>query len=238
MDLKYLEDADKKNHVALSMVDAGTSWHMAILLKNRKPKHVIGKVTSEWIAHYGVPNEVVIDQGGEFEAEFIATCEEFGVDTRCVGSHAPWQHGLAERHGSILGTIWDKLVHQFGTAGSRKAKALLAVCCQAKNATITRNGLTPEQAVFGRSLRWTESANADEDEYLLAALGSDGAAWKASQMRSAARIALLERDACDKVRRAMMRQAPTVIGEICPGTRIYLWSPHPMKGRMREDVHR
>ena len=92
--------------------------------------------------------------------------------------------------------------------------------------------------MFGRSLRWTESANADEDEYLLAALGSDGAAWKASQMRSAARIALLERDACDKVRRAMMRQAPTVIGEICPGTRIYFWSPHPMKGRMREDVHR
>ena len=74
MDLKYLKDADKKNHVALSMVDAGTSWHMAILLKNRKPKHVIGKVTSEWIAHYRVPNDVVIEQGGEFEAHFIATC--------------------------------------------------------------------------------------------------------------------------------------------------------------------
>ena len=145
------------------MVDAGTSWHVTILLKNRKPKHVIGKVTSEWIAHYGVPNEVVIDQGGELEAEFIATCEEFGTDTRCVGSHAPWQHGIAERHGSVLGTIWDELVHQFGTAGSRKAKALLSFCCQAKNATMTRNGLTLEQAVFGRSLRWTESANADEE---------------------------------------------------------------------------
>lgn len=42
MDLKSLKDADKKNHVASSMFDAGTSWHVAILLENRKPKHVTG----------------------------------------------------------------------------------------------------------------------------------------------------------------------------------------------------
>ena len=92
MDLKYLKDAQEQHHVALSLVDAGTSWHAGALVKNRTPKHVVSKIMDTWIMHYGVPKEFVVDQGGEFEAEFYAMCEEFGLDTRCVGSHAPWQH--------------------------------------------------------------------------------------------------------------------------------------------------
>ena len=85
---------------------------------------------------------------------------------------------------------------------------------------MTRSGLTPEQAVFGRPLKWTESADKDDEQVMRAALGADGEAWKAAQTRSAAKIALIERDASDKVRRALMRQAPTVVGELCAGTRV------------------
>ena len=72
-----------------------------------------------------------------------------------------------------------------------------------------------------RSLRWTEAASKDDDDIMLAALGSDGEAWKSAQIRSAARIALLSRDASDKVRRAMMRKAPLAVGDILPGTQVY-----------------
>jgi len=64
--------------------------------------------------HYGVPEVFVVDQGGEFEAEVIAMCEEYQIDTRVVGAHAPWQHGFAERHGGILGEMWEHVVHQYG----------------------------------------------------------------------------------------------------------------------------
>jgi hypothetical protein len=235
MDLKYLKDGAHQNHVALSVVDGGTSWHAACLLKNRRPEHVVKKLLALWFAPYGVPEIVIVDQGGEFEGAFIAMCEEYAIDTRAVGAHAPWQHGFAERHGGILGTIWTKMVRQFGIEGRSAAKMLLSVCVQAKNSTLTRNGMTPEQAVFGRALRWPTVGTTDDDEIPMAALGTDGEAWLAAQIRAAARMALLSRDASDKLRRATLRRAPGVVEELTPGTRIYFWSPHPGKGRMRTD---
>ena len=57
---------------------------------------------------------------------------------------------------------------------------------------MTCAGLTREQVVFGRPLRWTESTNRDDEEVMLAALGTDGEAWKAAQIRSAAKVSLLK----------------------------------------------
>ena len=112
LDLKYLKDGAGKNHVALSAVDAGTSWHAACVLKNRTPVHVVKKLLAIWFAPYGAPEMLVVDPGGEFEGAFIGMCAEYGIDTRVVGAHAAWQHGFAERHGGILGTIFSKMVTQ------------------------------------------------------------------------------------------------------------------------------
>ena len=98
--------------------------------------------------------------------------------------------------------------------------------------------MTPEQAVCGASLRWAESLNRDADEFPMSALGCDGEAWRSAQMRASAGMAMLARDASDKLPRAMMRKAPKIIGDVCPGTRVYFWGPHPMKGRARRDPHR
>ena len=153
----------------------------------------------------------IADLGGEFEGAFNDMCEDYGIDTRIAGAHAPWQNGIAERHGKILGTIWDKLVSDYQVTGRRFAKRTLAICVQAKNATITRNGITAEQAVFGRKLRWAESCNTDDDHILMSVLGSDGPAWLDAQMRTSARIVMLQRDCSEKVRRAMLRRAPEVM---------------------------
>ena len=52
VDLKYLKDSNGKQWIALSMVDAGTCWHIAVF------------------RHYGCPRQIVVDQGGEFEGYF------------------------------------------------------------------------------------------------------------------------------------------------------------------------
>ena len=79
----------------------------------------------------------------------------------------------------------------------------LAACVQAKNATMSRNGITPEQAVFGRSLKLTELSNTDDDQILVSVPESHGLAFKASWIRTAANIKLLQRDVMDKLRRAI-----------------------------------
>ena len=68
----------------------------------------------------------------------------------------------------------------------------LAACCKARNSVMMRNGLTAEQAVFGRNLRFTELSNVDDgDEVLVSILGAYGPAWRASQIRTAAKLHLL-----------------------------------------------
>ena len=105
-DLKYVKDSKGKTWVALSMVDAGTCWHVAVLLRNRKPRHVGRQLIEGWIRHYGCPRYLIVDQGGEFEGNFNETCDELGIDASVTASHAAWQHGLAERHGGLLGTFF------------------------------------------------------------------------------------------------------------------------------------
>ena len=90
--------------------------------------------------------------------------EEFGIDSRVSATQAGWQNALIERHGKIFAETWDKLVYQFGVKGRKACRRLAAIVFQAKNSVLTRAGVTPEQAVFGRPLRWTESANRDDEE--------------------------------------------------------------------------
>ena len=140
-----------------------------------------------WVAHYGTPDLLICDLGGEFQSEWYDTCEEYGIDSRMAGSHAPWQNGFAERHGKILGIMWDKCCSQYQIAGKRMVKKVLAIIVSAKNATITRNGMTPEMAVFGRCLRWPNEQTRDDDEELLACLDTEGEAYMANVMRNAAK---------------------------------------------------
>eukprot|EP00972_Heterocapsa_arctica_P088146 12998435-Heterocapsa_arctica.AAC.1 len=70
----------------------------------------------------------------------------------------------------------------------------LACACQAKNATIKRNGRTPEQAVFGRSLRWMSTVLNDDDDLHLSALDAEGEALRSTLMRATACKALHDLD--------------------------------------------
>ncbi len=54
------------------------------------------------------------------------------------------------------------------------------------------------------------------NEIPLASLGTEGEAWLAGQIRAAARMVLLSRDASDKIRRAALRRAPAAIAELTP----------------------
>ena len=67
-----------------------------------------------WIMHYGVPEKLITDLGGEFEGDWNMMCEAYGIDSQVAAAHAQWMNGIAERHGKILGTILDKLCHHWG----------------------------------------------------------------------------------------------------------------------------
>ena len=131
-DLKYIHDYKNQLFVALSVVDAATatSLHMAVLLRSRAPHHVARKLARHWCSLHGSPELLVIDQGGEFDGEFVGWLEAHGIHSKTTGFF--WQHGFAERHGALLGTMCSSLIWQYQARGACQVKDCLAAAIQAK----------------------------------------------------------------------------------------------------------
>ena len=150
MDFKYLLDSDKNQHHALSGVCGGTVYQVACLVKNRGPKHVVHCFTEMWLTHSGVPENVVVDQGSDFESTCAQESEDFSESSSASLG--------AMRDGS---KAWSKATvgqwmncEAFHIIGRELAMMALAMCMHADNATQTRCGVAPEQTVCGPPFRW------------------------------------------------------------------------------------
>ena len=114
-------------------VCVGTTFHVVSLMKNLHSDACCSMLLGD--VQYGVPETVVVDQGGTFESILAQTCEDFEVDIRIAGSHASWQQDLVEKHGVLVGEVWSKVVYEFAIQGRGQAKLALALRVQAKHAT-------------------------------------------------------------------------------------------------------
>ena len=236
-DLKYLHDAEGKLHVALSVVDAASSYHAAVLLRNRNAEHVARKMARHWCSIHGIPEIMVIDQGGEFDGAFIGWMETHGIHSKVSGARSAWQHGFAERHGALLGSACTSLIWQYKAKGRTEVKDCLAAAIQAKNMTISRKGYTPYQLAFGRQPMFPdlldESITANMS--LRDALGVEGEVRRAAEMRTMARAVFLRQDVQEKLRRALKRWPRGEERAFNPGEMIYFYSPQPKTARFRKD---
>jgi hypothetical protein len=111
-DLKYIHDYKNQLFVALSVVDAATatSLHMAVLLRSRAPHHVARKLARHWCSLHGSPELLVIDQGGEFDGEFVGWLEAHGIHSKTTGFFG----SMALQKG--MGPFWEPCAHlSFGS---------------------------------------------------------------------------------------------------------------------------
>ena len=95
-----------------------------------------------------------MDQGGEFEKTFLLYLEQMSIPTDITASHAGWQLAAGERHGGLLADLMQAIVHEHSLEGYHAMKEGLAAAVQAKNATLTKDGFTPNQRVFGYECKW------------------------------------------------------------------------------------
>ena len=67
----------------LTMIDGLTGWAEAVPIADQSAATVARAVYAEWIARYGVPEQIHSDRGVQFEsAMFAELCEFFGIDKR------------------------------------------------------------------------------------------------------------------------------------------------------------
>ena len=238
IDLKYGRDTQGQLFVALSMVDLATNYHRAVLLRNREPAHVSKKLLAHWISIFGVPKEITLDQGGEWEAEFLLAMEQHAIATRFTGSHAAWQLGHAERHGALLGTAWGALIHEHRIVGREGMKLTLLCAQQAKNEVVTRRGYSANALVFGRQCNFPDLLDDETSTAatLSQALSQDTEVARQAEMRAAAKRALLHQDAQEKLKRALVLRPKGEIREYLPGEKVFFWVPNPARRtRYRSD---
>ena len=225
IDVKYLWDARGKKYAALSMIDIGTGKHDACMIKTRRSDYISSKVLRKWIMMYGSPEKIVHDQGGEFEGTFVNLLEQFSISSKVTGAHAGWQLGRGERHGSLLGQALQAIVDEHGVEGYHQMKEALSCACMAKNATVTRDGYTPNQRVFGVECRWPNLAEENPALSYLESIDTDTEVARAHRMRITARVALIRQDVQDKMRRAILRKPAVSQGPFIPGSQVYFWVP-------------
>ncbi|CAJ1419645.1 unnamed protein product [Effrenium voratum] len=237
LDLKYAKDCKSKLYVALSMIDHATNFHRACLLRTRRPAHVANKFVTQWCALFGNPTELVFDQGGEFEKEFLFELEKRAIHSKVVGAYAPWQNSFAERQGALLGAAWHALIVEYKAEDWTVMKQSLAAAVQAKNATVSRRGYSANALVFGRPANFPDLLDDDvQDRTTLGqALNLEGEFSRAMEMRAAARRALLHQDVQAKLKKALLRRPGGEAIPFLPGQRIYFWVPGPKNVRYKKD---
>ena len=230
IDIKYVLDHNRKKYGCLSMLDLGTCKHDAVMIKSKKSSYVARKFFRHWVSLYGVPEKVTTDQGGEFEKTFTLYMEQMNVTTDVTAAHAGWQLAAGERHGGLLADMLDSIVTEHGLVGFRQMKEGLAAAVAAKNATLTKDGYTPNQRVFGVECKWPSLNDEDPKMSFAEGVSVDSEVSRAHKMRTLARMALIRNDVREKIRRTVLRKAATSQPRpFVPGAQVYFWVPNTQK---------
>ena len=103
----------------------------------------------------------------------------------------------------------------------------------AKNATVTRDGFTPNQRIYGSECAWPSMADEEPGLSFVEALDSNTEAARAHRMRMIARVTLIRSDVRDKMRRTLLRKPNTSQGPFVPGVQTYFWVPTLNRARYR-----
>ena len=85
------------------MIDGVTGWAQAVPIEDQRAVTVAHAVYAEWIARYGVPEQIHSDSGTQFEsALFEKLCIAFGVDKTRTTPYRSQANGMCERFNRTL----------------------------------------------------------------------------------------------------------------------------------------
>ena len=128
----------------LHMVDEFSRFSKAIVITK---KSITGSAFLKcWIAHFGPPERIFSDNGGEFcSRDFYELCELFNIAVDTTPAYSPWSNGQCERHNQFLTEMVVKIKDDVNC--SWDTAVCWAVC--AKNNLFNNHGFTPAQLVLG-----------------------------------------------------------------------------------------
>ena len=95
----------------LTVMDYFTKWTEAYLIRDHKATTVARVLLENCFTRLGIPEEIISDQGPEFEGElFTELCRSFNIDKLRTSPYRPSTNGMVERYHRTLNQMLGKVV--------------------------------------------------------------------------------------------------------------------------------
>ncbi|CAK0841114.1 unnamed protein product [Prorocentrum cordatum] len=191
--------------------------------KNPKASEVRKFYELCWVSWAGQLEEAtMVDRARSFLGEFADYLEQEGVRLDSAALASPWHIGKMERHDGIWNSMLTRVVHDEQVAGLEEMRTAVTERNRAKNTLARRAGFSPYLWVLGRDIRLPASLADDAEvervgEQVAAATPGSRFARKV-EIRTQCRMAFIQTDTGDRLRRAELRQirptrGPFVVGQ-------------------------
>ena len=142
--------AIEKVHI-LHIVDHATQFSVAAVVKSKRKEESAEAFIKNWIAIFGAPKTILLDNGGEFNNELLhELCEQLNISVKSTAAEASWSNSIVERHNAVLGKMINKLL--LDNYSQYPIDVIVSWAVSAKNALCTSYGFSPNQLVFGKNL--------------------------------------------------------------------------------------
>ena len=228
IDLKWIKDVADNTYYLFNILDLATGFNLGLCLPNKSPKTLSQAFKQFWISWAGAPVKIVADQGREGFGEFEECARHLGAAFKMTSLEAPWQNGMVERHGGVLGHIIEAVVLETSPVGHAQMSDICLHASMAKNRRPGRTGYSPRSLVFGCDERLIASGLnhylEQPDDAAITASTTDSAYRRSMDFRRVAMKAVIELDHSEKWSQAIkMPSRPEVPNVFLPGNQVFFW---------------
>eukprot|EP00435_Cladocopium_sp_Y103_P028612 s1421_g7.t1 len=229
-DLITWTSKDGNNFQFIHFVDAATGFQVAMPVFRTDANSLFESFQDAWCLWAGPCRQLVIDNASPLcSDQFAQCCQEKDIHLRVVATYAHWQLGKTERHGDIIQHMLQKYESDHNIQTPEQFKEALQHCCHAKNSLSRAKGYTPEILVLGKMSHLPASVVEDPfqaSHHLANSDSPEGVEFRQQLMRrESARLAFVQADHSEKLRRAFLRRQRPHRGHFQSGAFVMFWRP-------------
>lgn len=214
LDLKtYTKDKVYLFHI----IDHATRFSVASVIYSKKKEVIVAEFFKNWVALFGYPQKLLVDNGGEFiNADVIDMCENLNISMKTTAAESAWSNGLCEKYNGVIGEAVRKVREEVKCS----LEIALAWCVNAKNSLHTVHGFSPYQMVFGRNPNLPFVLN-NKPPALEGVTSSEIVRSNLNAIHKA-RQEFIKMESCEKIRRALRARMRTYDNiKYLPGDSVY-----------------
>ena len=177
-----------------------------------------------WLRVFGAPSFIIMDQGLEFQGDFIDGLESHGIQPILIDRDAPYQNGVTERRGGLFKEVYYRTRELYQPSDVSEVQNMIHEVAWALQTLTNRSGYSPAQRVFGKQPSLAMEILNDSGEYVFPQ--TSDAAWRRSEdLRKAARQALVDTDSKERLQRSLRARPRRAHGELhfIEGEPVYVW---------------